>query len=292
LPLRKRVARTPRRSRVARTPRRPRSAEPVVATSPARPDKAERRYTRELVAYASKVREVHPAIVRAYRRALADESRADSPQTRLDNRNRRAVQRAAAAAQRRFNARRRAAEQRNLVEEAARQVNEHNREAQIESIASARGNYLRAADANVQEQMRSFARRNIELIEKIDTKHFERINKLIDDAWRNQWPVDKLADELAQRVGMARRHAELIAADQILSLDAELSRVRQEAAGIVAYIWTTVGDARVRKLHVGRSGKRYANNARFSDGAPGEPIRCRCWRTPIVGDPGSLATPD
>jgi len=62
-----------------------------------------------------------------------------------------------------------------------------------------------------------------------------------------------------------------------------LDGVRQQAAGIVKYIWRTVGDERVRPSHALNDGKIFT----WGDGEdPGEAFGCRCSGEPILEDAG------
>ena len=82
----------------------------------------------------------------------------------------------------------------------------------------------------------------------------------------------------------ALNRAKLIARDQTLTLSGQLTKTRHRANGVRKFIWNTVGDGRVRDLHVPRNGKEYT----WKDGAPGgEPfpgsgINCRCFAEPVL----------
>jgi SPP1 gp7 family putative phage head morphogenesis protein len=80
-------------------------------------------------------------------------------------------------------------------------------------------------------------------------------------------------------------HAALVARDQIGTLQMELTRERQLAAGITHFKWVTRGDSRVRPSHQDRAGKEYS----WAEGAngqyPGGPINCRCHAQAVVKPP-------
>lgn len=62
-----------------------------------------------------------------------------------------------------------------------------------------------------------------------------------------------------------------------------LDGARQQAAGIVKYIWRSVGDDRVRPSHALNDGKIFT----WGDGEdPGEAFGCRCSAEPILEDAG------
>jgi SPP1 gp7 family putative phage head morphogenesis protein len=82
-------------------------------------------------------------------------------------------------------------------------------------------------------------------------------------------------------------HAAFTARDQLGSLDMELSRARQTAAGITHFQWVTRGDSKVRAEHRARAGRTFS----WSEGAngefPGGPPNCRC-RARAVVDAGQV----
>lgn len=68
-----------------------------------------------------------------------------------------------------------------------------------------------------------------------------------------------------------------------LHLKQGLDGARQQAAGIVKYIWRSVGDDRVRPSHALNEGKIFT---RGDDEDPGEAFGCRCSAEPILEDAG------
>ena len=86
--------------------------------------------------------------------------------------------------------------------------------------------------------------------------------------------------------GTTKRRAALIARDQVTSLNAELTRIRQQQVGIEQYTWSTVKDERVRKSHRALEGTTQRwDKPPIVDGEPahpGQPINCRCQAIPDV----------
>ena len=80
-----------------------------------------------------------------------------------------------------------------------------------------------------------------------------------------------------------RRHAQLLARDQIAKLNSNIAQKQQRDAGVEEYIWSTSGDSRVREDHARLNNKRF----RWDDppvvdrktgrrAHPGEDYQCRC----------------
>ena len=89
---------------------------------------------------------------------------------------------------------------------------------------------------------------------------------------------------ISERTGIAQRRAALIARDQLGTLNGELSKRRQLAAGITKYRWQTARDERVRPSHRNVQGQVFSWEAPPEMGHPGEPINCRCVALPVLDD--------
>jgi len=87
-------------------------------------------------------------------------------------------------------------------------------------------------------------------------------------------------------------HAALIARDQIATLNGQLNRARQTAAGITEFVWETMRDDRVRETHEELQGERFTWTDGWGGVFPGEPINCRCWARAIVDRDQVLASGD
>jgi SPP1 gp7 family putative phage head morphogenesis protein len=99
--------------------------------------------------------------------------------------------------------------------------------------------------------------------------------------------------DLTSKLGASgmRARAKLIARDQVSKLNADLTKHRQQAAGVTGYLWRTSLDERVRgnpagkypdarPSHWAREGKPFKWNNPPEDGHPGTPINCRCTAEP------------
>lgn len=102
--------------------------------------------------------------------------------------------------------------------------------------------------------------------------------------WRTEVPATKGESE-----------ANLLARDQIGTLSADLTRTRQESAGVKEYIWRSSGDERVRACHRELDGKTFryddppamwymTKRGKIYTGRhcnPGEDYQCRCVAKPV-----------
>jgi SPP1 gp7 family putative phage head morphogenesis protein len=93
---------------------------------------------------------------------------------------------------------------------------------------------------------------------------------------------EDVAKDITYFLGVEEKKAKLIARDQILTLQANITRRAHERVGIVEYIWTTAGDQRVRESHeeLNNTKQRYDNPP--EEGNPGDEINCRCIAFPVM----------
>lgn len=96
--------------------------------------------------------------------------------------------------------------------------------------------------------------------------------------------VEDLADLIRERTGVSESRAELIARDQTLKTNGNLTANRQRNAGITSYVWSTSLDDRVRPDHAALEGKTIAWDDPPDVGHPGEDIQCRCVAIPVIDE--------
>ncbi len=125
-------------------------------------------------------------------------------------------------------------------------------------------------------------------VARITNMHAEQLDK-VDKVLREGFGrhVESMAKDIQrQLVDVSASRAELIARDQILTLNAKITRHRQKAAGIDSYEWTTSGDERVREEHDALDGQTFSWDGEGDpeEGHPGEAVNCRCTAFPVLGE--------
>jgi SPP1 gp7 family putative phage head morphogenesis protein len=147
-----------------------------------------------------------------------------------------------------------------------------------------------------------FVDRNVNLIQSVAYEQLGQMEDLVADATTGQVRVESLADDIMERFEVTESRANLIARDQTLKANANLTQLRQQQVGVTRYVWTCSGDERVR----GRPGGKWADSdsdhwsldgtvqewtnppiTNPKTGArnhPGEDYQCRCTATPVVDD--------
>lgn len=136
---------------------------------------------------------------------------------------------------------------------------------------------------------------NVSYIKSIESSCFDEMENAVVEAFLKGKTNRELSAEIQRRFDVSKSKANLLARDQIGTLNADLSRKRQEAAGVEEYIWRTCKDAAVRECHAELDGKkfRYDNppemwymtkRGKVYTGRrcnPGEDYQCRCTASPV-----------
>lgn len=151
-----------------------------------------------------------------------------------------------------------------------------------------------------QSSAAGFVRRNVRLVKSLQGDQIDRLEKIVNGADAVGERVEPLARTLEREFNLTKARAALIARDQTLKLNAQITQERQQAAGVDTYIWTTAGDSRVRGNPTGLYPNSGSNHWRL-DGTrqswakppitnqdtgarhhPGEDFQCRCVALPDV----------
>ncbi len=126
----------------------------------------------------------------------------------------------------------------------------------------------------------AFRQENVQLITNLTDDMLLRVEAIVKDYLGGR--VEDLAQELEDGLGFATARANLIARDQTLKLNGDLTKVRQQNAGISEYVWTTSRDERVREEHAALDGQTFSWNVPPPPGHPGEDYQCRCTAYPVI----------
>lgn len=118
---------------------------------------------------------------------------------------------------------------------------------------------------------------NTSLIKSLPTDLHLQLEGIIRRGVMNGSSVKDLTATIKARYGVLESRARLIAQDQTLKLNADLTRYRLLSVGVKEYVWRSVQDSRVRPEHAERNGKTYSWNKAPAGGQhPGQEVRCRC----------------
>lgn len=138
-----------------------------------------------------------------------------------------------------------------------------------------------------QKTISRWRKENTDLIVTLQGKQIERITAILQRG-RNL-RVEELRERMEAAFGIEKRHADLLARDQTLKLNAQITREQHSKAGIERYTWDTSLDERVRERHRELHGQIFAYDdppiidPRTGErGHPGDDYQCRCVAIPIV----------
>lgn len=143
------------------------------------------------------------------------------------------------------------------------------------------------ADPSMRAEIERFRAAALAQIRTQAAAKVERIGKVLADAGSGT-RVETIAKRIREETEATPARAALIARDQVLTLNAEMTAARHQAAGIVQYVWRTSKDERVRPEHRALEGKKF----RYDDppvvsktgdtGNPGIWYQCRCVAEPWI----------
>jgi len=168
------------------------------------------------------------------------------------------------------------------------QINEHNKTEWKKLVRSQYGvNPTNEDPEKFKPLLSNWSRNNSLLIKDIPAKTSRQISdytrQALIDGTNVKDTTSAIFDIMSERTEVSDSRARLIARDQVSKLNGQLNRERQENIGVEGYIWSTVGDERVRDTHIDNDGKYFTwDNPPAETGHPGEDYQCRCWAEPVL----------
>ena len=127
---------------------------------------------------------------------------------------------------------------------------------------------LAAESVAVQSVLAAARTTNVQLITSIADRLLGDVFRVVTESVINGTRVETLATQIQERYQVSDSRARLIARDQTLKANANLTQERHREAGVTQYVWSSSRDERVREIH--------ATNH------PGEDIQCRCTAIPVL----------
>lgn len=161
-------------------------------------------------------------------------------------------------------------------------VNNFNAEELKSTLKSSLGVDVFASEPYLNNMKDLWVKQNVSLITNVEDQYFSRVEDIISTGVRSGTMTSDISQQISDQTGVSSRRAQLIARDQVGTLNGQLTKQRQTNIGIDEYIWSTSHDKRVRPLHKPRDGQRFSWDNPPSDGHPGMPISCRCVALPVI----------
>lgn len=136
--------------------------------------------------------------------------------------------------------------------------------------------------AQVSSRVDLWAYENVKLISSLRDSFRDSLFRKISATFHAGERHESIASFVAEATDETQRRGELIARDQIATLNGQLNADRQQAAGIKKFVWRTMQDNRVRSEHEDREGQVYDYDDPPDGELPGAPINCRCFAEPYI----------
>lgn len=153
---------------------------------------------------------------------------------------------------------------------------------------------LPGSDPHFGAMFADFRAQNVAMIKSLAADKVSRVHKIFTEAGSST-RVEEIATQIRAQTDATKARAALIARDQVLSLNAQVTQKRHQAAGITSYIWRTSRDERVRAAHKALEGQQFTygeppivdpKSGRREE--PGQGFQCRCTAEPVID---ALITP-
>lgn len=148
----------------------------------------------------------------------------------------------------------------------------------------------------MEDLMNKWVADSVGYIGSLPKEALSKVHEIIVWGYTTHQPRINIYRRLQQVVGMTRRHARLIATDQMGTLNYHMTRYEHESLGVDKYRWTARHDTKVRPCHREYNNKIFSWNnppaewyPTVSKGIiytgrychPGQAINCRCTAKPV-----------
>lgn len=166
----------------------------------------------------------------------------------------------------------------------AEQVSNFNRKQVKEQMEQGLGVDVLFQEPYLAQELDSFSFWSTRLIQDMPDQYRNRVQNIAMAGLQSGEATTEIAKKIQKEAGVQKRRAELIARDQVSKLNGQLTKLRQEEAGVKKYRWRTARDERVRSSHAALEGKVFSWSRPPSVGHPSQPINCRCTAEPVFED--------
>lgn len=141
----------------------------------------------------------------------------------------------------------------------------------------------------------AWAEENTALITNLTQSYLSKITTAVNSGFRDGLSWREISKNIRAETGVAKRRADLIARDQVATMNMQVTKQRAADLEIKQFVWRTMEDQRVRgnpsglypkakPSHYARNGKTYnwSDGAGARDKFPGQAINCRCYAANVI----------
>lgn len=144
--------------------------------------------------------------------------------------------------------------------------------------------------------LRRWVDENVLKIKSIPNEALGEMQQIVLNGYKSGATITDITKSIQERYKLSRRRAQLLARDQVSTLNSQISKMQQQDAGCTKYRWSDSRDSRVRDCHRTLNGKVFSwdeppemwydtkNSGRVYTGRrchPGEDYCCRCVAIPV-----------
>ena len=137
---------------------------------------------------------------------------------------------------------------------------------------------------------------NVSKIKSLPAQTLLGIERIIEDAYRQGKPLSEVSEELQKEYALSKQRADMLARDQMSTLNAQMTQMQHQDAGVKKYKWRSSRDSYVRDCHRVFDGNIYSWDDPPDDWYltksrgvvytghkynPGMAMCCRCTAIPI-----------
>lgn len=141
----------------------------------------------------------------------------------------------------------------------------------------------------------AWAEENTALITNLAQSYLSKVTTAVNSGFRDGLSWRDISKNIQAETGVAKRRADLIARDQVATMNMQVTKQRAADLDIKQFVWRTMEDQRVRgnpsglypkakPSHYARNGKTYnwSDGAGARDKFPGQAINCRCFAANVI----------
>ncbi len=147
-----------------------------------------------------------------------------------------------------------------------------------------------------EEAIRRWVAENVLKIKSLPTETLGDMRQIVLESYIKGRSIRDIQKEIQEQYNVSKRKAQLLARDQVATLNAQVTKLQQQDAGCSKYRWSSSKDSRVRDCHRALDGKVFSwddppemwydtkEKGRVYTGRrchPGEDYCCRCVAIPV-----------
>lgn len=146
------------------------------------------------------------------------------------------------------------------------------------------------------EQLRRWVDENVLKIKTIPNNTLDEMREIVLKGYTGGKPIRAIQQEIQHQYNVDKHKAQMLARDQIATLNSQIAQSQQRDAGCTKYRWSSSHDSRVRDCHAELDGQTFSwddppemwyetqKSGRVYTGRhchPGEDYCCRCVAIPV-----------